>query len=653
MIDAPPQSRVRPWTRRATRAVPVGPIRIGGDTPVVVQSMTVSNTADTAATAAEVMALARAGCHLVRITTPSRKEAQNLGPIKEAARKLGVTVPLVADVHFTPNAALDAAEFVEKVRINPGNYADRKQFKIREYTDAQYEDELVRLEEAFLPLVEKAKERRVALRIGTNHGSLSDRILNRFGDTPLGMAESALEFVRICRSRDFHDLVLSAKASNVRVMVESYRILATMMHEQGMDYPLHLGVTEAGDGEDGRIKSAVGIGTLLLEGLGDTIRVSLTEDPIHEVPVCRDLLDTVEAMVGESARPELWDRPAQATTRRRSHSTVMAGLPIGDESPPRVMLQLPGDFQPEVVRQLLDQRPSSLAEMAPEGFEVATHRLSEARHALELSRRRSDVPLLVRTSDLALARAVIEEGGLLSLDIPMSRIGQGGLSTAVDLAPPIVTFVGGRGGLAETADVFAQAGMRLPVGTLLAFETKDGPVLRTEGYRALAATTRQPLLLRATAGGNVYRTAMEIGSLLVDGIGDVVLAGSGKGTQGLQTLYNILQATGARITKTEYISCPSCGRTFFDLETTTARIKAKTAHLKGVKIAVMGCIVNGPGEMADADFGYVGASPGTVHLFVGKDLIERSIPAAEADARLIELIKSRGRWVDPPVPAEA
>lgn len=642
------------WRRRASRAVLVGPVSIGGGAPIAVQSMTVADTMDTEACVREVAALVDARCELVRLTVPSRKEAQNLAEIKRRLRERGIAVPLVADVHFTPNAALDAAEVAEKVRINPGNFADRKHFKVREYSDAEYAEELERLERAFLPVLERLRARRVALRIGTNHGSLSDRILNRFGDTPLGMVESALEFVRLCEKHDYRELVLSAKASNVRVMVASYRHLARAMADAGMDYPLHLGVTEAGDGEDGRVKSAVGIGTLLLEGLGDTIRVSLTEDPVREVPVCREILGTIEAIVAESARPELWPRPTEVVGRRAAALAAIGKLSLGAAQPPRVLLDVTA--HPGCV-DALGHRPSSMAAMPLEGAELLPATLPQARETLALARRLAGrLPIVVRTRDLALARAVRGEGAILALDLSIASLGRDGLSVALGLQPTIITLVGHREmGLAELADLVGRVAARIPSETVVAFEPAAGPVLRTEGYRALAAvlTGGNPLLLRAAgrSAADLVRTSIELGSLLVDGIGDAIVApvDGAAPLDSLRLLYNILQAAGARVSKTEFISCPSCGRTVFDLEETTARIKEKTAHLTGVKIAIMGCIVNGPGEMADADFGYVGASPGTVHLFVGKELVGRGIPAAEADLRLIELIKAHGRWVEPPV----
>lgn len=570
-----------------SRPVPVADVVIGGDAPVVVQSMITSDTMDTAASVAQTVALARAGCQIVRITAPTVKDAANLAEIRNELTKLGVRVPLVADIHFKPQAAMEAAMWVDKVRVNPGNYADRKKFQVREYTDSEYAAELERIREEFTPLVNLCKTRGVAIRIGTNHGSLSDRIMNRYGDTPLGMVESALEFARIARDLDFHDFVFSMKASNPKVMIGAYRLLAARLAELGPDwnYPLHLGVTEAGDGEDGRIKSAIGIGSLLMDGLGDTIRVSLTEDSTEEIPVARALVDMVQDFSGQelaldSARQLPFD--PFTYSRRESGNWEFAGCSLGGGGTIRVFarrrvwdalshkLDRLGDFRPECVYE-----DSGVVECDP--------RDDEAMQRINASER----PLLVTVAD-----------GL--------------------------------------------------------------PLRVIQSYRLLAARLdpRHPILLKDTLDSranpsrsfleNLLRAATNIGSLLCDGIGDAVLVqGEEAPGQSLRLAYNILQAAGARIFKTDYVACPSCGRTLFDLQSTTARIKAATQHLKGVRIAVMGCIVNGPGEMADADFGYVGGAPGKVNLYVGKTAVKFNIPEVEAVERLVELIKEHGRWAEP------
>jgi (E)-4-hydroxy-3-methylbut-2-enyl-diphosphate synthase len=570
--------------RRLSRAVKVGGTAVGGDNPLRIQSMLTSDTMDTAACVAESLGLANAGCEIVRITAPTVKDAKNLEGIGAELRAAGCGVPLVADIHFKPEAALEAAKWVEKVRINPGNFADSKKFNIREYTDAEYAAEIERIRERFTPLVLLCKERGIAMRIGTNHGSLSDRIMNRFGDTPLGMVESALEFARIARSLDYHDLVFSMKASNPKVMVQAYRLLAARLAElegvegTGWNYPIHLGVTEAGDGEDGRIKSAIGIGSLLADGIGDTIRVSLTEDSEHEIPVARAI---AEIAVPGGWVPEMGDWPFDpfSYARRASLRLEASGVALGGGETVRV-----------VVRQdtwdKLAHKIEALGDYKPE--------------------------------------IVYEKSGVVEID-PRDTGAVAKLNSQVE--PQFVSI---------------PDGCPLPV---------------VAAYRLLASRldARHPILLKDTFGAgegdflrNLVRASANIGSLLCDGIGDAVMVqGEGAPGQSLRIAYNILQAAGVRIFKTDYVACPSCGRTLFNLQETTARIKAATSHLKGVKIAIMGCIVNGPGEMADADFGYVGGAPGKVNLYVGKTAVKFNIPQAEAVDRLVDLIREHGRWVEP------
>lgn len=569
--------------RRETREVRVGSVGFGGVHPVRVQSMITCDTMDTAACVRESEGLAEVGCELVRITAPTVKDARNLEAIREGLRARGCGVPLVADIHFKPEAALEAAKWVEKVRINPGNFADSKKFTVREYTDAEYAGELDRIREKFMPLVEFCREHGVALRIGTNHGSLSDRIMNRHGDTPLGMVESALEFARIARDLGYHDFIFSMKASNPKVMIEAYRLLVARLAAEGSDwnYPIHLGVTEAGDGEDGRIKSAVGIGSLLADGIGDTIRVSLTEDSVHEIPVARELVNLFEGSGegwmgggGPSFDPFTY-------ARRESQKIILEGIPIGGSEVPRVVvprrhydavahkLDKLGDYQPELIYEDL-----SLVEMDP----------MDTAAVAALNMRRE--PCLV----------TVKDGTPLPV-IAAFRL----LAAKMDPRHPIL--------LKDTLDPRPDPA---------------APFVRT----LLAASAR-------------------LGSLLCDGIGDAILLRTEDAPgQSLRLAYNILQAVGARIFKTDYVACPSCGRTLFNLQETTARIKAATSHLKGVKIGIMGCIVNGPGEMADADFGYVGGAPGKVNLYVGKKAVKFNIPEAEAVDRLVSLIKEHGRWVD-------
>ena len=580
-----------PVRRRRTRVVRVGGVAIGGDNPVRVQSMITCDTMDTAASIQQTLDLAGVGCEIVRITAPTVKDARNLESIKAGLRERGCEVPIVADIHFKPDAALEAAKWVEKVRVNPGNFADSKKFAVKEYTDEQYAAELERIRERFTPLVLLCKERGVSIRIGTNHGSLSDRIMNRYGDTPLGMVESALEFARIARSLDFHDFIFSMKSSNPKVMINAYRLLADRLEREGPDwnYPLHLGVTEAGDGEDGRIKSAIGIGSLLRDGIGDTVRVSLTEDSVHEIPVARALVDLCAAPVngpeGEPA-PLAFD---PFSYKRRGAARMMAGdVAVGLGEVPRVVVRQKtfdqiahklarmGDFQPEIVYEQVDVR-----EIDP----------------------RDDEAVSALNADAANHFVTVRDG----IDLPV---------------------------IAAYRLLAARVDERHPV--LL----KDTLTPSTDPQKDFSHT-----LLVA---------AVNIGALLCDGIGDAVLIqGEEAPGQSLRLAYNILQAAGSRVFKTDYVACPSCGRTLFNLQDTTAKIRASTGHLKGVKIAIMGCIVNGPGEMADADFGYVGGAPGKVNLYVGKQAVKFNIPEGEAVARLTDLIREHGRWVDAPVPVES
>ncbi|TMF01587.1 MAG: (E)-4-hydroxy-3-methylbut-2-enyl-diphosphate synthase [Chloroflexi bacterium] len=531
------------YQRRKSREVQIGTVAVGGTQPIRVQSMTTTRTQDVESTLAQTIRLVEAGCEIVRITAPTTSDAKAIGEIKRRLRAIGLEVPLVADIHFSPAAAMEAAEHVEKVRVNPGNFADQKFFRVREYTDEDYAAEITRIEERFAPLVLKCKSRGVAMRIGSNHGSLSDRIMNRHGDTPAGMVESALEFVRIARKHDYHDIVLSMKASNPKVMIQAYRLLVARMDEEGIDpYPLHLGVTEAGLGEDGRIKSAVGIGALLDDGLGDTVRVSLTEEPEAEVPVAQRLV----APYNDGLR-------------------FARSLSDGDE----------------------------------------------------------------RLDPYSYARRMAAAVDLAGLTV-------GGGETVALLDPPEEAFTG-------TPDQAGLATLAEPVPWYDA----------VRAYRALAnAAGDRPLHLQIAVDGDelevLLRASTVLGSLLCDGLGDSVgLTAPLPDDDRSRLLFGILQAAGVRITKTEFVSCPSCGRTLFDLQSTTERIASRTNHLKGVKIAIMGCVVNGPGEMADADFGYVGGSPGHVNLYVGKEVVEKGVPEAEADARLVDLIRRKGKWQDP------
>ncbi|HTL57564.1 MAG TPA: (E)-4-hydroxy-3-methylbut-2-enyl-diphosphate synthase [Candidatus Limnocylindrales bacterium] len=584
------------YKRRRTREVVIGDpahggVIIGGDHPIVAQSMITCDTMDTAECVKQTLELVAVGCQLVRITAPTVKDAANLQHIIAELRGRGCLVPIVADIHFKPEAALEAARWVEVVRINPGNYADSKKFVVKEYTDAQYAAELARIEEKFTPLVKLCKELKRAMRIGTNHGSLSDRIMNRFGDSPLGMVESALEFARIARKHDFHNFKFSMKASNPKIMIECYRLLVTRLEQEGPDwnYPIHLGVTEAGEGEDGRIKSAIGIGSLLCDGLGDTIRVSLTEDSPREIEVCRDLLAQIPSMtVPPDSKPALsapgsfpFD-PFNFTRRVTPEIELANDVKCGGGQTVRVVVtRATWDRVAPKISPKADVRPEAICE--------------------DLNIQEID-PTLDFTVACDTQLVTVKDGVKL---------------------PPISAF-------------------RLLVAKLKRLG-RNNPILLKDCLQFEQQALEPKIAL--------LRAAMVIGSLLADGIGDAILVRGERGAgQSLRLAYNILQAAGCRSFKTDYVACPSCGRTLFNLQTVTARIKTRTEHLKGVKIAIMGCIVNGPGEMADADFGYVGGAPGKINLYVGKTPIKFNIPEAEAVDRLVDLIKEHGKWMEPATP---
>ena len=582
------------YERRVTREVKIGKVGVGGANPVRVQSMITCDTMDTEMSIQQTMELAAAGCEIVRITAPTVKDSRNLENIVKGLRERGCDVTIVADIHFKPDAAMEAAKWVDKVRINPGNYADSKKFLIREYSDEQYAAELQRIRERFTPLVDLCKERGIAMRIGTNHGSLSDRIMNRYGDTPLGMVESALEFARIAREGNYHAFVFSMKSSNPKVMINAYRLLVARLDQEGSDwnYPIHLGVTEAGEGEDARIKSAIGIGSLLANGIGDTIRVSLTEDSVHEIPVAKALV----AMIGRTPNAE-----------RRTPSVEVSFDPFsyqrrGTETIERDGVKLGGE---ETIRVAIRRA----------NFEKIAHKIDKmGDYKPEIVYENAQIQEIDPRDDATIARLNTER------------------------VPQFVT-------VKDDVDLAVIPAFRLLAARL---QPRHPILLRDElGSKREEKEFLQTLLVAAT----------NIGSLLCDGIGDAILVqGEEAPGQSLRLSYNILQAAGSRIFKTDYVACPSCGRTLFNLQTTTAKIKAATLHLKGVKIAIMGCIVNGPGEMADADFGYVGGAPGKVNLYVGKTPVKFNIPEAEAVDRLQDLIREHGKWVEPaeaPVPAPA
>ena len=621
------------YRRRRTREVKVGHVGVGGENPIRIQTMLTSDTMNTAACVAEAIPILEAGCEILRLTAPAINDAKNLKNFVAEIRQRGFSTPIVADIHFVPAAAMEAALWVEKVRINPGNYADRKKFAVREYTDDQYEQELERLAEAFSPLVLRLKELGRSLRIGTNHGSLSDRILNRYGDTPLGMVESALEFARVCRQHNFHDIIFSMKASNPKVMIEAYRLLAARLDVEGPDwnYPLHLGVTEAGEGEDGRIKSAIGIGALLEDGIGDTVRVSLTEDSVHEIPVCRELVarynDLAQQPPTGNALRYVEQRDPFTYQRRVTDTLVIGGLRLGGEQPPRVELSLPATVTVADIQRVTTAEADTFAELL---------RLESTALKPQLRAQNIFTPL-------------VAPGGE-KINLPFRASGQ-----AEALPADVVVQLDVE---ADTPAEFVAAcellALRLKQDghrQRLAAVGRAGGLDMITAYRILAAKLdaqglRVPVLLRDTSG-SMLRASTNIGSLLCDGIGDAVEVAGKDALAAVKLAYNILQAAGCRSFKTDYVACPSCGRTLFDLQSVTARIKSRTAHLKGVKIAVMGCIVNGPGEMADADFGYVGTAPGKISLWVGKQQVKQHIPEEQAVEELVTLIKEHGKWIEP------
>ena len=666
--------------RRPTLKVMVGAVGVGGSNPIRLQSMTTSDTQDIGATVQQSIALAEVGCEIVRITAPNVTASKCLRDIRTRFTAAGFGhIPLVADIHFLPSAAMEAVEHVEKIRVNPGNYADKKKFAVREYSDAEYDTELQRLHEAFSPLVKRCRELGRSMRIGTNHGSLSDRIMNRHGDTPLGMVESALEFLRIAESHSYRQIILSMKASNPKVMIQAYRLLVERMAQEDMHYPLHLGVTEAGVGEDGRIKSAIGIGSLLLDGLGDTIRVSLTEDSVYEIPVARAIAAKAMTLWSEE-KPAAATREADAIdpyhfTRRETRTLPLSDRAVvGPGQPPRVIVRIDSPAQlagvaPRFAAPALKDNPvegvlvpvTSAGDLATLCEVAARIPLPIDFLALELAPSLTPdfiQPLLAISPGrfVLVRRFTAQDGEVLAAFAALVR--QQGHFLACDVEPEALAALGDT--LRQIGDerlIFTSSGSRS--------RATRGPHAVGE-YRALAETlrtlgSRAPLWIRNPAANAVQHensflsklleASFLTGSLLCDGIGDFLsIETEPDPVRAAQLAYNVLQGAGARISKTEFVACPSCGRTLFDLQTTTQRIRSQTGHLKGVKLAIMGCIVNGPGEMADADFGYVGGAPGKINLYVGKNCVQYNLPQAEADARLIALIKEHGKWIEPALP---
>ncbi len=639
------------FRRRKTNTVSIGHLKLGSDFPIRIQSMTTTDTMNTVASVEQIIRMVDAGCELVRLTAPSINEAENLAAIKKELQKRGCHVPLVADIHFTPNAAEMAARIVEKVRINPGNYADKKKFQILEYTDQDYASELDRIREKFIPLLNICKEYGTALRIGTNHGSLSDRILSRYGDTPLGMVESAMEFLRIAEDQGFHNLVLSMKASNPQVMVQAYRLLVQTMNENNMHYPLHLGVTEAGDGDDGRIKSALGIGALLEDGIGDTIRVSLTEDPEFEVPVAKQLVARYEN---------------RATNNEKEITPISNFFKVNSElfysykkRDCTAIANFGGKNVPRVIANF-SNKELQIEDLAQIGYSYAaeTDKWNMSELGADYVFLGNQQPKFMLPIGL---KAIYEPNTWNNLSdksnaFPLFNAGNFNTSTAFSSS---LNFL-----LLSTTEIWEEEifnkiieqknfvliiqsshknslpDLRNTLG-LLAEKNISIPVVYGLNYE-IQSNTNTAIEI------NMLYSSTDCGSLLIDGFGDgIFFLDENLPQKRLNDIaFGILQAARTRISKTEYISCPSCGRTLFDLQETTALIRKRTDHLKGIKIAIMGCIVNGPGEMADAHYGYVGSGPGKITLYKGKEVVKKSVEAAQAVDLLIDLIREDGNWVE-------
>jgi (E)-4-hydroxy-3-methylbut-2-enyl-diphosphate synthase len=696
------------YKRILTKEVKVGDLLLGNFNPIRIQTMTTTDTMDTLGTVEQSIRCIEAGAELVRITAPSKKEAENLLNIKNELRRRGYTTPLVADIHFTPNAAEIAARIVEKVRVNPGNYVDKKKFELIEYSDADYAEEIERIVERFTPLVKICKEYGTAMRIGTNHGSLSDRIMSRYGDTPMGMVESAMEFLRIARNESYHNIVLSMKSSNPQVMVQAYRLLVkTMFDEFGECYPLHLGVTEAGDGEDGRIKSAIGIGTLLEDGLGDTIRVSLTEDPELEIPVCRDIVKRYErphltSPTGRYNRQPSLNQDSNNFSAS-SISKVSAAVipPLGEPKGARLPYS-PFEYKrretfavnnigehhvPVVIADL-----SKLQTLTPKDLQSVGYLYDESSDKWTIADIAADFIFTGHTVlDFALPgtlKVIVYPATWMEVENNLNEKTKGKYFpifddvgyTNAEFKNSSLNFV--------MVDCFSNEQTNTDLSFLDAFASDPKVVLclSSQHISAVAAIRRMfielmnrviknPVIITTDSNWNttdehLIHYATEAGALLLEGMGDGVCFGMTSESYKLQasnykhvsgrnylqnqsveqfvnnTSFSVLQATRTRISKTEYISCPSCGRTLFDLQETTAKIRAVTNHLKGVKIAIMGCIVNGPGEMADADFGYVGSGSGKITLYKGKEIVKRNVPSEIAVEELVNLLKENDAWIE-------
>jgi (E)-4-hydroxy-3-methylbut-2-enyl-diphosphate synthase len=666
------------YKRLKTLEVKIGDLLLGNLHPVRVQTMTTTDTMDTIATVEQSIRCIEAGAELVRITAPSKREAENLLNIKNELRKRGYTTPLVADIHFTPNAAEIAARVVEKVRVNPGNYIDKKKFEFIEYNDAEYNEEIERICERFSPLVKICKDYGTAMRIGTNHGSLSDRIMSRYGDSPMGMVESAMEFLRVARSESYHNIVLSMKSSNPLVMVQAYRLLIQKMDEEfGECYPLHLGVTEAGDGEDGRIKSAIGIGTLMEDGIGDTIRVSLTEDPEFEIPVCKDLVKRYSSRkVRKPESPKKFSSTAELSSGLSDFPT--SGLPYSPFEYKRrktFPVSNMGDrYVPVVIADYIETETIARKDLQAIGYNY-----DEATDKWNISDAAADyIYTGKKIIDFALPgtlKVICDHDTWLHTDdkekyFPLFR---GNEFISQDERSAIMNFISLNVTEEKSADEILQAIRNNDNVVLCVYSSATNGVQCTRNYIAqlMNEGIQCPVVIcvesrDTTIDGQLIHFSTEAGALFLEGMGDgiwlmndpkKIIQGKVSGRTYLEsknnhqllnnTAFSILQATRTRISKTEYISCPSCGRTLFDLQETTAKIRAVTNHLKGLKIAIMGCIVNGPGEMADADFGYVGSGPGKITLYKGKEIVKRNVSNEIAVEELISLLKENDAWVEP------
>ena len=594
--------------RRKTLSVKIGKVFIGSDHSIKTQSMTTASTMDTDKSVDEAIRIIQAGGKLVRFTAPNINEAKNLLNIKNALVAKGYDDPLVADIHFTPNAALEASKIVEKVRINPGNYVDKKKFEVKEYDDKSYQDELLKIEEKFIPLINSCKENKVAMRIGTNHGSLSDRVMNRFGDTPLGMVESAMEFLRICKQNDYDQIVLSMKSSNPIVMIHAYRLLVKSMENENMHYPLHLGVTEAGDGLDGRIKSALGIGTLLSEGIGDTIRVSLTEDPEFEIPAAEKILQKIDS-ISEKIRLKNTDKRAFSFFKRETESIKN----IGEKNPPIVISNSSNDFEGNFPDYLFINNLDNLDDSKKYIIEGKDWNENLSKNIF---------PYFNSLKDFRKSEAV--SNTLNFIEIELSKITNTIMQTFSNNVVIVLNVDNtNRHDLLRAFNFLEEKRIKIPVILKGSYQSSD--------FEKVAIDA-----------------SIDIGSILLEGMGNGIWIQTKDFDSKINELsFLILQNTRTRIFKTDYISCPSCGRTKFDLQETTALVKEHTNHLKGLKISVMGCIVNGPGEMADADYGYVGSGDGVISLYKGKELVKRNISSEQAVDELIQLIKENDDWVDP------